>query len=352
MGKQGWIAATTLAIAVSGQVAAQDDQDRSTYFSVLGTYSQFDEDRNRSAATSIDDGAGVHLILGQQRASGFGLELALFGDFIETGANNGTDYYRAGVGLDILYGLGDRSGLTPFVLLGAGAAYNDVFPEDQDDYDWYANAGLGLVSGPLNKYGVKMRLEVRYLYDAFATSYSDYKAGLGFEFPLYGEPKVIEKVIEQVKVVEIPGDGLADSDNDGIVDNRDKCPGTPEGVRVDGSGCPLGNVVGLDGVTFETASDRLRPDAKTILVAVADIMARYPEMVVEIAGHTDSVGSDAYNQHLSQMRAESVMTYLVGKGIDASRMSAVGYGESEPVDSNDTKEGRERNRRVELRIKN
>ncbi|MGJ8669598.1 MAG: OmpA family protein, partial [Oceanococcus sp.] len=85
---------------------------------------------------------------------------------------------------------------------------------------------------------------------------------------------------------------------------------------------------------------------------VSRVMERYPEMMVEVAGHTDSVGSDAYNQQLSQKRSESVRQYLTDKGISADRMSAVGYGESEPVDTNDTKEGRERNRRTELRIKN
>ena len=350
MGKQGLIAGTALALAVGGQAFAQDSEDRATYITILGTYSQIDEDR--SALGNIDDAMGVQFIIGQQRASGLGFEATLFGDVIETGSGNGTDYYRPGLGLDLFYAFGDRKGFTPFVLVGAGGTYNDVFPDSEDDYDWYGNAGLGLVTGPLNKYDLKLRAEVRYIYDNFQDGYDDYRAGLGLEIPLYGEPKTIEKIVEKVKVVEVAGEGLGDADGDGIVDGTDQCPNTPAGTRVDGDGCPLGDVVALNGVTFETDSNRLRPDAVTILDEVAEVLNRYPEMLVEVAGHTDSVGADAYNQQLSQRRAEAVVEYLVGKGIAADRMTAMGYGESEPVDSNDTKDGRERNRRVELRIKN
>lgn len=351
MGNKGLIASSALAIALSGQAFAQDDEERATYITILGNYALVDEDRD-GAQDNIDDAVGAQLIIGQQRASGFGFEATLFADVIETGSGNGTDFYRPGLGLDIIYGFGDRSAFTPFLLLGGGASYNDVSPDDADDYDWYGNAGLGFVTGPLNRYDLKLRAEVRYLYDNFLDGFEDYKAGLGLEIPLYGRPKTIEKVVEKVKVVEVKPEGFGDADNDGIIDSRDQCPNTPEGTRVDGTGCPLGDVVALDGVTFETNSDRLRPDAKTILDDAARVLERYPEMIVEVAGHTDSIGSDAYNQQLSQKRAASVRRYLSDKGIDENRMTAVGYGESEPVDTNDTSEGRERNRRVELRIKN
>lgn len=351
MGNNGLIAGSLLAIVVCGQAFAQDDEERATYITILGNYAMMDEDRD-GPIDGIDDAMGAQFIFGQQRASGFGFEATLFGDVIETGDGNGTDFYRPGLGLDIIYGFGDRKGFTPFLLLGAGGSYNDISPDSEDDYDWYGNAGLGFVTGPLNKYDIKLRAELRYLYDNFQDGYEDYKAGLGIEIPLYGEPKTIEKVVEKVKIVEVKPEGFGDADKDGIIDSHDQCPNTPEGTRVDGTGCPLGDVVALDGVTFETDSDRLRPDARTILDDAARVLERYPEMMVEIAGHTDSVGGDAYNQQLSQKRAESVLSYLTEKGIDAGRMTAVGYGESEPVDSNDSAEGRERNRRVELRIKN
>ena len=285
---------------------------------------------------------------------GLGFELSLFNDLYETGEDNGTDFYRYGLGLDLIYAFGDRQSFTPYVLLGAGGAYNDVFPDDRDDYDFYANAGIGMVTGPLNEYGMKLRLDLRYVYDNFESAYDEeYKGNIGVEFPLFGEAKVVEKVVEKVKVVEVEKDsGLRDSDGDGIVDEKDNCPNTPAGTRVDGEGCPLGDVVALDGVTFEFDSARLQPNAETILDDAAEVLMRYPEMLVEVAGHTDSLGSDAYNQQLSQKRAESVRQYLIDQGVSAERLTAVGYGESEPRATNDTEEGRELNRRVELRIQN
>lgn len=357
--------AAALSLACAGAAMA-DDETRATYISVMGSYIEADDQRSADDAnnggvfTNIENGYGFQLALGQMRQSGFGFELSLASDIFETDSNNGTDFYRYALGLDVIYAFntaeGDdpRDSWSPYLLIGGGAAYNDTFPDDRDDYDFYANAGIGMTSPSLNKYGMKIRLDLRYVYDNFESAYDEeYKANLGIEFPLFGEPKVVEKIVEQVKVVEVEKDsGLRDSDGDGIIDNKDNCPNTPAGVRVDGEGCPLGGVVALDGVTFEFNGDRLRPDAATILNDASEVLARYPEMLVEVAGHTDSIGGDAYNQTLSQRRAESVRQYLVNKGISAERLTAVGYGESEPRATNDTEEGRELNRRVELRIQN
>ncbi len=340
---------------MSGAALAQDDdgEAHSTYFSVLGTYVfEVDSDRN-TPLTDMDDGSGAQFILGQQRASGFGFELPFSMDVFETGANNGTDFYRYNLGLDIVYGFGDRTGFTPFVLLGGGGTYNDVFPDDDDDFAFYANGGLGFVTGAMNQYGMKLRAEVRYIYDDFGPGLEDIRAGLGLEFALRGASEVITETIESVKVIEVPAEGgFGDDDGDGVINDRDQCPDTPMGTRVDGDGCPLGDVIALDGVHFKFNKAELQPDARTILNDVARILNRYPEMIVEVAGHTDSVGSDEYNQGLSQRRAQSVLNYLTSTGVDGGRLSAVGYGESEPRATNDTEDGRELNRRVELRIKN
>jgi OOP family OmpA-OmpF porin len=82
-----------------------------------------------------------------------------------------------------------------------------------------------------------------------------------------------------------------------------------------------------------------------------DVLTRYPNIKVEVAGHTDSTGPDAYNQGLSERRAKVVYDYLISKGIDASRLVGPnGYGETRPIDTNDTREGRQRNRRTELAV--
>jgi OOP family OmpA-OmpF porin len=108
----------------------------------------------------------------------------------------------------------------------------------------------------------------------------------------------------------------------------------------------------LEGVNFVTNSSELTPESKSILDDVAQSLKDWPEVKVEIEGHTDSVADPAYNMDLSQRRAESVRDYLESRGIASSRLSAKGYGETRPIASNDTPEGRAKNRRVELRKTN
>jgi outer membrane protein OmpA-like peptidoglycan-associated protein len=140
-----------------------------------------------------------------------------------------------------------------------------------------------------------------------------------------------------------------DSDGDGILDIADQCPDTPAGDRVDSKGCSLPKVMNLQGVNFDDNKDALRPDAAAILDDAVATLKRYPGLKVEIAGHTDSRNSDAYNLELSQRRAETVLNYFVSQGIEADRLAARGYGEAEPIADNGTRDGRFKNRRVELR---
>ncbi len=143
-----------------------------------------------------------------------------------------------------------------------------------------------------------------------------------------------------------------DTDADGVVDRLDKCPGTPAGTRVDARGCPLKQEIRLEGVFFELNSAKLRADAVTRLDQAVQTLKLNSDLEIEVAGHTDSSGAAAYNQTLSQRRAEAVRDYLVSKGISADRLRARGYGESQPIESNDTTQGRAKNRRVMLRILN
>lgn len=143
--------------------------------------------------------------------------------------------------------------------------------------------------------------------------------------------------------------GCADTDKDGVKDYRDKCPNTAPGVAVDNDGCDLEKEYRLEGVTFEFDSARLTSEAEGRLDEAVKILMRHPDLEVEIAGHTDSVGDAGYNEGLSQRRAASVRDYLVGKGANRDNLTVRGYGESDPVASNDTAEGRAMNRRVEFR---
>ncbi len=104
-------------------------------------------------------------------------------------------------------------------------------------------------------------------------------------------------------------------------------------------------------VLFQVDSAVLDGGAQGTLSQVAQVLHDYPKTAVVVQGHTDSTGSEEHNQALSQRRAEAVHNYLIGRGVDASRMTAVGYGESLPVASNDTEWGRQQNRRVGLLLK-
>jgi outer membrane protein W/outer membrane protein OmpA-like peptidoglycan-associated protein len=139
-----------------------------------------------------------------------------------------------------------------------------------------------------------------------------------------------------------------DSDRDGVVDTADNCPNTPAGVKVDARGCEI--VITLKGVNFETSSAKLTPDSVAILDQAVAVLKQRAGSQVEVQGHTDSRGKDALNLTLSQKRAESVRAYLVKGGIDAARLTAKGYGETAPVASNDSDEGRAQNRRVDLKF--
>ena len=105
-----------------------------------------------------------------------------------------------------------------------------------------------------------------------------------------------------------------------------------------------------DGVTFDVGSSTLKPEFRATLDKVAQSLIQYPNSLVDVYGHTDSTGSDAFNQTLSESRARTVMNYLISRGVPASRLRSQGFGETMPVASNDTAEGRQRNRRVEIKI--
>lgn len=171
-----------------------------------------------------------------------------------------------------------------------------------------------------------------------------------------------------------------DGDGDGVVDALDRCPNTPAGRAVDSQGCePDGDKDGvpdamdkcptvfaktadgcpapvaaapkklvLEGVNFDNDQATLKSDATAILDQAADSLKQWGDIKVEVAGHTDSSASDAYNLSLSQRRADSVRSYLIGKGVAADRLIAKGYGEANPVADNETEAGRYKNRRVEL----
>jgi OOP family OmpA-OmpF porin len=150
-----------------------------------------------------------------------------------------------------------------------------------------------------------------------------------------------------------------DSDKDGVLDYMDHCPGTPRGTKVDASGCSLplaelgkataaGTYI-FEGIQFETGKANLKPSSYPLLNKIVDAMQSNPDLKVEIQGHTDNTGKYSYNVNLSQKRADRVKNYLESKGVDGTRITTLGFGPDMPIDTNDTKAGRAKNRRVEFK---
>jgi len=135
-----------------------------------------------------------------------------------------------------------------------------------------------------------------------------------------------------------------DSDGDGVTDDKDQCPNTPKGATVDARGCWTYAAVVLFG--FDSAD--IKSVAHPMLNEAVMILKKNPAIKVEVDGHTDNVGPAAYNVQLSERRANSVMKYFVDNGVEAERLTVKGFGLTKPAASNDTKEGRAKNRRVEL----
>lgn len=139
----------------------------------------------------------------------------------------------------------------------------------------------------------------------------------------------------------------ADTDRDGIVGDADLCPGSPQGIVIDRDGCAPFQAL-IRQLRFKPGSATLDPAGRRVLDKVAEQLDLFPHVKLEIQAHTDSQGDEKINQRLSQQRAEAVLVYLLNRRVDLSRLKATGFGSSRPVADNDTPEGRARNRRVEL----
>jgi outer membrane protein OmpA-like peptidoglycan-associated protein len=174
-----------------------------------------------------------------------------------------------------------------------------------------------------------------------------------------------DEVVAEVTPPKQPADAWSDPDNDGIPDKDDKCPDDPENYNgyEDDDGCPDdepknlvidtgSTLVTLEGIEFEFDKAIISPVSYKVLDAVAKAMADNPDIkLVEVQGHTDEQGSFDYNQDLSQRRAAAVVAYLVDQGVAAPRLTAHGYGESQPLDASHTQAAYRKNRRVVFQIK-
>ena len=179
-----------------------------------------------------------------------------------------------------------------------------------------------------------------------------------------GVPDYLDKCPNTPTGVKVDANGCPlDSDGDGVPDYLDKCPNTPIGVQVDADGCPIKketviivqpaeieSVVLSGDANFEFNKSVLLPNAYAVLDSLVSTMMKHHDYKWEIGGYTDGIGSVNYNIKLSKRRAQAVVDYLVGKGVERHNLKVVGYGKADPIATNETPEGRSMNRRVEIKV--
>jgi OOP family OmpA-OmpF porin len=335
------------------------DDTGAVYISPMADYTFLDKNRVSK------NGAGYQLGLGYNFAPNFAAELDLSPDSFKISGSGASEKLSTLLSLDFLYKfLPITSVVRPYALLGGGRMTDEIGGHGPINGQWLAEAGAGALIGLGDQTGptrVQLRTEAKYrkefISDAAFIPHDpgDVIVSVGFNFmfgaPTPPAPKAAPPVQEPPPPPPAPPPPPppADSDGDGVPDSVDQCPNTPKGDRVDAVGCTIKDEIKLERVHFATDSAELLPDSIATLDYGVATLRKYPQMVIEVRGHTDNTGSKQHNQALSEHRAESVMGYLKEHGATNS-MTAKGYGEELPIASNKTAEGRRQNRRVSLKI--
>jgi OmpA-OmpF porin, OOP family len=264
------------------------------------------------------------------------------------------------VSVDALRYFSRESRFSPYLTFGLGALQTEQFLVGKSR-DFMAQAGIGALlkmwESETGSFSLRPEVKARWS-DAGTTEFTDYIGTVGLQFS-FGRAPVVAAAPpapepEPAPVVQAapppPPPPPPDSDRDGVIDANDRCPDTAAGTLVDENGCPERGSITLRGVNFELDSAMLTADSRPLLAGLAADLKRYPRLRIEMQGHTDSSGSDAYNLALSQRRADAVREFLVMEGVPQAQITSRGYGEGQPTASNANAEGRAQNRRVVMAV--
>jgi len=378
------IQTTSMALLAAGLMSTglQAEEVGKDYVDIMGTYMSADSDRNLEGGV-----AGADIRVGRAFGDLWNLELA--GSYLGLDGDPGApDWVQGALGANGLLVFNRDGVFQPYLLAGAGIN-SERYDGNQKRENLFGDVGVGAIV-PIFENRGRLRAEAKWRAtdnvrqlnrngnatdDTFTAGDALFSVGFGIPFGAVAAAPVAA-VVAAPLFLDGDGDGVEDSkdkcpgtpkgapvdqfgcefdsDGDGVVDSQDQCPGTPAGVKVDALGCPPEIV--LDKVFFKFDSAELTEDS--IATLDADIargksvkLLQNPNIRIEVAGHTDSVGNDAYNQLLSERRANTVRDFLISRGVPAERLTARGYGETDPIADNSTAEGRAQNRRVGLRIK-
>ncbi|TAL45200.1 MAG: OmpA family protein [Methylovulum sp.] len=339
-------AATLTSLGALPFAHAVEPQDKRWYVAPFATFINTGGDRG------AQDGWGGGMGVGKMIDQHFNVELKGFYQGFDKKPGTTGEWQLAGATADVQYFF-SRNAFAPYTVIGIGGMNTRV--SGIEDASFIGEAGAGFTYELHDNF--LLRSDVRYRYNNnFDTTFGrstdefhDMTVNVGFVIPLGPKPKAEKFEVPTpapTPVAAAPDCSTLDSDADGINDCIDQCPATISGSKVDNQGCPVS--LELKGVNFKYDSAELTPNAMSILDAVAANLINYPQKDdIEVHGHTSSEGSDSYNMRLSQRRSQSVVDYLLLKGV-SNRLTARGYGESQPVADNSTEEGRSLNRRVEL----
>lgn len=255
---------------------------------------------------------------------------------------NGTDTGVTRVFTNLVKEYALTSDFSLYSLIGAGVEFFDDENFDNEN-GLFGNYGAGIKYKIADQFALKF--DVRHLIEV-DNGDNNLLYNLGFAMP-FGEVAKPAPVVEApAPVIEVPAPVVEtpkDSDNDGVLDTLDKCPNTMVGASVDNTGCMT--LVNLN-INFDTDSAVIKDSYNSRIVEFANMMKNNTNLKATIEAHTDSVGSNKYNQKLSERRATSTVEALKALDVDSSRLTAIGYGETKPVATNKTAEGRAENRRV------
>jgi OmpA-OmpF porin, OOP family len=286
--------------------------------------------------------------------------------------NNDLNWSMYGLGLTGRYHfIQEARSWWPYLYFGVGALrHDDEFsnplggrPLDRKSTELETHGGFGL-QADYGRTDLRAEMGARYDFDDRSgrgeSRFLDFIASVGVTVAIGPDPEPAV-VPTEVTPSQPPQSTCADLDDDGDGVNNcdDKCPNSTAGQTIGPDGCPVPVTIDLRGVNFDFDKSTLRPDAIATLDEAVSVLRQYPDLRVEVAGHTDSKGTDEYNQSLSERRAAAVYDYLTSNGIDAGRLVGPnGYGESRPIapnsndDGSDNPEGRAQNRRTELNVQN
>jgi OmpA-OmpF porin, OOP family len=319
---------------------AQADKvvDDRFYIAPFGTFVQPGGDRQS------DNGWGGGMGFGKMIDEHFNVELKGFYQNLHGGTYGGSDM-TGGIAEAQYYIFRDK--FSPYTVLGLGGM--------NTSHNFSSGAGLIGEAGAGFTYEVSdnflVRSDVRYRYNQNfnanlqpgTNEFHDMVVNLGFVIPLGAKPVAPVAVAEAPAPTPVADCSTMDEDNDGVNNCDDLCPNTLSGVKVSIRGCWIVDV------KFDNDKDIIKPEYFANLDNTAAEIKAHPDLVIEIQGHTSKTGGFKHNMKLSERRAMAVKTYLVD-GTQSPNLTTRGYGWTQPIDTNDTEEGRANNRRVQLEI--